>query len=95
MAGRSRRWKAQTIFSAAWDSGIHIPRLCHIGGLSDPGACRLCLVEVEGQQKLRASCLTEAAEGMVVRTDTPRCGRNANSSSSCCSPSAITSAPSA
>jgi bidirectional [NiFe] hydrogenase diaphorase subunit len=61
----------QTIFSAAWESGIHIPRLCHIGGLSNPGACRLCLVEIEGQPKLRASCITPAVEGMVVRTDTP------------------------
>ena len=45
--------EGQTIFSAAWDSGIHIPRLCHLGGLSDVGACRLCLVEVEGQKKLQ------------------------------------------
>ena len=63
MARRSRRSRARPIFSAAWDSGIHIPRLCHLGGLSDVGACRLCLVEVEGQKKLQASCLTKAAEG--------------------------------
>jgi len=63
--------EGQTIFSAAWDSGIHIPRLCHIGELSSPGACRLCLVEIEGQQKLHASCITQALEGMVVRTETP------------------------
>jgi len=60
-----------TIFNAAWESGIHIPRLCHVGGLSEAGACRLCLVEIEGQKKLHASCLTKVAEGMVVRTDTP------------------------
>jgi bidirectional [NiFe] hydrogenase diaphorase subunit len=63
--------EGESIFSAAWESSIHIPRLCHIGQLSDPGACRLCLVEIEGQPKLRASCITTAAEGMVVRTDTP------------------------
>ena len=63
--------EGQTIFDAAWESGIHIPRLCHIGALSSPGACRLCLVEVEGQQKPAASCITKAAEGMVVRTETP------------------------
>jgi bidirectional [NiFe] hydrogenase diaphorase subunit len=63
--------EGQTIFSAAWESGIHIPRLCHIGALSSPGACRLCLVEIEGQQRPRASCITKAVEGMVVRTDTP------------------------
>lgn len=63
--------EGQTIFEAAWESGIHIPRLCHIGGLSSPGACRLCLVEVEGQARLQASCLARVTEGMVVRTDTP------------------------
>jgi bidirectional [NiFe] hydrogenase diaphorase subunit len=63
--------EGQTIFSAAWDSGIHLPRLCHLGGLSDVGACRLCLVEVEGQKKLQPSCLTKVAEDMVVRTNTP------------------------
>jgi NADH dehydrogenase/NADH:ubiquinone oxidoreductase subunit G len=44
--------------------------------VSDVGACRLCLVEVEGQKKLQASCLTRAEEGMVVRTQTG-CGRTA------------------
>ena len=42
----------QTIFDAAWEAGIHIPRLCHVGGLTNVGACRLCLVEIEGQKKL-------------------------------------------
>lgn len=60
------------IFKVAWEHGIHIPRLCHVGGLSDVGACRLCLVEIEGQKKLQASCLTLIEEGMVVHTDTPR-----------------------
>lgn len=63
--------EGETIFNAAWDAGIRIPRLCHVGGLSDAAACRLCLVEVEGQSKLQASCVTKATEGMVVRTDTP------------------------
>ncbi len=61
-----------TIFAVAWEHGIHIPRLCHIGGLSDVGACRLCMVEVEGQKKLQAACMTPIQEGMVVRTDTQR-----------------------
>jgi bidirectional [NiFe] hydrogenase diaphorase subunit len=60
------------VFAVAWEHGIHIPRLCHIGGLSDVGACRLCMVEVEGQKKLHAACLTPIEEGMIVRTDTPR-----------------------
>lgn len=62
----------ETLFTVAWDNGIHIPRLCHIGGISDVGACRLCLVEIEGQKKLQASCLTPVEEGMVVHTDTPK-----------------------
>src|SRR5271165_4609417 len=64
--------EGQTIFAAAWESGVHIPRLCHLGGLSDVGACRLCLVEVEGSNKLQPSCLTKVTEEMVVRTNTPR-----------------------
>jgi len=43
----------ETIFSVAWEHGIRIPRLCHIGGISNVGACRLCMVEVEGQRKLQ------------------------------------------
>ena len=61
-----------SIFAVAWEHGIHIPRLCHVGGLSDVGACRLCMVEVEGQKRLQTACLTLAQEGMIVRTDTPR-----------------------
>jgi bidirectional [NiFe] hydrogenase diaphorase subunit len=64
--------ESDSIFSVAWEHGIRIPRLCHVGGLSDVGACRLCMVEVEGQKRLQAACLTPAQEGMVVRTDTPR-----------------------
>lgn len=61
-----------TIFNVAWENGIHIPRLCHVGGITDVGACRLCLVEIEGQKKLAAACMTKIEEGMVVRTDTER-----------------------
>jgi bidirectional [NiFe] hydrogenase diaphorase subunit len=62
----------QTIFDTAWEAGIKIPRLCHIGGVSNIGACRLCLVEVQGQKKLMAACMTRIEEGMVVQTDTDR-----------------------
>ncbi len=60
----------ESIFNAAWNNGIHIPRLCHVGSLSDVGACRLCLVEVDGLDRLQPSCLTPVREGMKVRTDT-------------------------
>lgn len=62
----------QTIFQVAWDSQIKIPRICHIGGLSEWAGCRLCLVEVEGAKGLMAACTTKVAEGMRVRTDSPR-----------------------
>jgi bidirectional [NiFe] hydrogenase diaphorase subunit len=62
----------ETIFEVAWDNGVKIPRMCHVGGLSDVGACRMCLVEIEGQRKLAASCMTPVEEGMVVHTNTDK-----------------------
>jgi bidirectional [NiFe] hydrogenase diaphorase subunit len=62
----------QTIFDVAWENGIKIPRMCHIGGVSNIGACRLCLVEIEGRRKLQAACMTKVEEGMVVHTSTDR-----------------------
>lgn len=65
--------EGQTLLSAAQEAGAFIPTLCHIDGLSDIGACRLCLVEVDG--KLLPSCLTPVAEGMNVRTESDRLHR--------------------
>jgi bidirectional [NiFe] hydrogenase diaphorase subunit len=61
-----------TLLAAAREVGVPIPTLCHLEGLSPVAACRLCLVEIEGSGKLQPACLTPVAEGMVVRTDTPR-----------------------
>ena len=61
-----------TILEAATDAGIKIATLCHLEGVYDVGACRLCLVEVTGVNKLLAACSTRIAEGMEVRTDTER-----------------------
>ena len=61
-----------TILQAAREEGIAIPTLCYLEGLSPGAACRLCLVEVEGINKLLPACVTEVAEGMVVHTNTPR-----------------------
>ena len=61
-----------TLLAAAREVGVNIPTLCHLEGLSPVAACRLCLVEIEGSAKLQPACLTPVAEGMVVRTDTPR-----------------------
>jgi len=62
----------ETILQAARRQGVFIPTLCHIDGLTQVGACRLCLVEVKGISRLLPACLTRAAEGMEVLTDTPR-----------------------
>lgn len=61
-----------TILSAARDAGLVIPNLCHLEGVYDVGACRLCLVEVAGVPRLLPSCTTVVVEGMDVRTDTER-----------------------
>ena len=45
-------------FEAAQDAGIHIPTLCHLEGVGDVGACRLCLVEIAGSNKL-TTCLCD------------------------------------
>jgi bidirectional [NiFe] hydrogenase diaphorase subunit len=59
----------ETLLEVARENGIDIPTLCYQEGLAPWGGCRLCMVEVEGQGKLQAACLTPAREGMVVRTD--------------------------
>ena len=62
----------QTLLDVAREHGIDIPTMCHLDGLSDVGACRLCLVAVGGSNKLQPACVTPAAEGMSVQTNTPR-----------------------
>ncbi|GAB4334831.1 MAG: molybdopterin-dependent oxidoreductase [Candidatus Abyssubacteria bacterium] len=59
-----------TILKAAESAGIYIPTLCYHPKLSPIGACRVCLVEVEGEDRPVASCDTHVREGMVVRTST-------------------------
>jgi len=62
----------ETILQVAQKNGIDIPTLCYLKGTSPTGACRICLVEVEGAKTLVASCSAPAAPQMVVRTETPR-----------------------
>jgi iron-only hydrogenase group A len=61
-----------TLLAAARRAGITIPTLCHYEGLPPSGACRMCVVEVEGQRGLVPSCAFPAARGMKVRTHTAR-----------------------
>jgi iron-only hydrogenase group A len=60
-----------TIMMAADSVGIRIPRLCYHPSLSVLGACRICIVEVEGMRNPVASCAYPVAEGMKVRTSSP------------------------
>jgi bidirectional [NiFe] hydrogenase diaphorase subunit len=62
----------ETILDVARQNGIFIPTLCDLQGLSSVGACRLCLVEVKGQNKLLPACVTLVEEGMEVTTTTER-----------------------
>ena len=54
------------------EHGVAVPTLCDLDGVSDVGACRLCLVEVAGRPRPQAACVTAAEEGMVVQSDTER-----------------------
>jgi NADP-reducing hydrogenase subunit HndD len=64
--------KGTTILEAAKKNNVYIPNLCYLGGVHKLGSCRLCVVEVEGARTLQASCMVEATEGMVVRTNTDK-----------------------
>ena len=65
----------ETILDVARQNGIFIPRLCELEGLSTVGACRLCIVEVKGSNRLLASCVTRVEEGMEVTTTSERLQR--------------------
>lgn len=64
--------EGETILEAARDAGISLPTLCHFDGLTDVGACRLCLVEIGDRGRLQPACVTRVVENMVVRTETDR-----------------------
>ena len=85
----------QTILEESREHDINIPTLCHLDGLSDVGACRLCVVEIKGNTKLFPACVTTVFEGMEVTTNANPRKHGRTSTSSFCSPSAITSARSA
>ena len=61
-----------TVLEAARSLGKRIPTLCYLEGVQAIGACRVCLVEVEGAKTLVASCVMPVAEGMKVHTNTRR-----------------------
>lgn len=61
-----------TILEAARTNKIEIPTLCYLKGVNEIGACRICMVEVEGEERLVPSCDNVVQEGMVVHTNSPR-----------------------
>lgn len=61
-----------TIMEAAASAGIPIPKLCYLKGLNEIAACRICVVEVEGMDRLVTSCNNVVKEGMVVYTNSPK-----------------------
>ena len=61
-----------SLLAACRKRGTALPTLCYLEGLSPVGACRLCLVEVEGAPRPLPACATAADEGLIVRTGTPQ-----------------------
>ena len=64
--------EGKTILEVARENGIDIPTLCYIRELSPTGACRVCVVDVEGSRTLVGSCHTPITEGMVIHTHSPK-----------------------
>ena len=64
--------KGTTILAAAEKAGIPIPHLCFLKDINEIAACRMCMVEVEGTERLVPACNTEILEGMVIQTNSPR-----------------------
>ena len=61
-----------TILEAAEKAGIPIPHLCFLKEINEIAACRMCMVEIEGVNRLVPACNTEVVEGMVIQTNSPR-----------------------
>lgn len=61
-----------TIMEAAASTGIEIPRLCYLKGINEINACKVCVVEIQGEEKVVTSCCTPVQEGMVVFTNSPK-----------------------
>ncbi|MBO5460321.1 MAG: iron hydrogenase small subunit [Ruminococcus sp.] len=61
-----------TIMEAAESIGISIPKLCYLKDINEIAACRVCLIEIEGYDKLVTSCINPVKEGMVIYTNSPK-----------------------
>lgn len=65
----------KTILEVCKENEIPMLTLCHLKGVMDIGACRLCLVEIEGTSKLLSACTTKVQENMIIKTDTEKINR--------------------
>lgn len=65
----------KNILECALDAGIYIPHLCHHRDLNPLGSCRMCVVEVEGQEGVTTSCTLKAKDGLKIKTKTPKVER--------------------
>lgn len=65
-----------TIMEAAAQNDIHIPKLCYLKGINEIAACRVCVVELEGKDKLITSCNNVCTEGMIIHTNSPKVRRH-------------------
>jgi len=66
----------ETILDVTGRAGRAVPTLCHDPRLDPAGACRSCLVEIEGQRRLQPACLFKVTPGMVINTDSERIRRH-------------------
>jgi len=64
--------RGASILQACESSGINLPTLCHLDGISEYGGCRLCMVEVEGGRRPAPACSTPVSDGMIIKTSTQR-----------------------
>jgi len=64
--------EGKTILTVCREHDIEILTMCHLKGVMDIGACRLCLVEIEGVNRLLSACTTKIAANMIIRTNTER-----------------------
>lgn len=64
--------ESYTVLEASREAGFDIPTLCYMKEINEVGACRVCLVEVEGARTLQASCVLPVRDGMVVKTNTKK-----------------------
>jgi len=62
----------KTLLNTLRKLGYEIPTLCHLDGIVSPGACRMCVVEVEGARNLQASCVATVRDGMKVYTNSKK-----------------------